>query len=105
MRPAPQKWGAGFVFTLFSISILCTPFANLVQAIEQVTKTAVRSCIIGEGMAKEYLYIIKNFKVRDSLYWSNDWGWGSLKGCTKFTENEHNAFNLPVDGAWVRIFK
>jgi len=44
------------------------------------------------------MYIIYN-KI-NKLYWSNEWGWGSKKGCTKFSTNE---CNLPIDGIWRTI--
>jgi hypothetical protein len=46
------------------------------------------------------MWIIKNSK---GLCWSNDWGWGSRKGCEVFSENERKRLNLPVGGFWVMI--
>lgn len=35
-------------------------------------------------------------------YWSNEWGWGSKKGCTIFTYGETQRLNLPFGGKWKR---
>lgn len=41
-------------------------------------------------------FVVRN--TTNGLYWSNDWGWGSLEGCETF---DTKALNLPVDGEWV----
>lgn len=63
---------------------------------------------VGESFAGEYCvgdycvnvepatFVIRN--IKNKLYWSNDWGWGSLEGCETF---DTKALNLPVDGEWV----
>lgn len=33
-------------------------------------------------------------------YWSNDWGWGSLEGCERFTDEEARRVRLPIGGYW-----
>ena len=44
--------------------------------------------------------LIKN--IKNGLWWSNDWGWGSKKGATVFTKEESNYLNLPIDGVWIK---
>lgn len=38
----------------------------------------------------------------DALYWSNEWGWGSLDGAIQFTDDEKETNRLPVGGKWVQ---
>lgn len=42
-------------------------------------------------------WVVRNRQT--GLYWSNQWGWGSLEGCERFGSTQ---FNLPIGGEWVR---
>ena len=47
------------------------------------------------------LYVIRS--VSDpTLFWSNEWGWGTLKGSTIFTSDERYNNHLPIDGEWLQ---
>mgnify|MGYP001084345401 CR=1 FL=1 len=43
--------------------------------------------------------VIRNKET--GLYWSNDWGWGSLRGCAEFADEETEGLNLPMQGEWI----
>jgi hypothetical protein len=47
-------------------------------------------------------YVIKS---KNGLYWNNEYGWGNLKGATRFSKEETEKFMyLPVDTkGWVKI--
>jgi hypothetical protein len=52
-----------------------------------------------EGEIEKFFeYVI--FNRDNQLYWSNETGWGSLKGATTFSAQEKKIFNLPIDGSW-----
>jgi hypothetical protein len=34
-------------------------------------------------------------------YWSNEWGWGSKKGCDLFPSTD---YDLPIGGRWRRYY-
>jgi hypothetical protein len=48
------------------------------------------------------MYIVQNTKYK-SLWWSNETGWGSKQGATRFTDEETEYLNLPIEGKWVKI--
>lgn len=64
-------------------------------------------CECEEAEHAEKHYVIMALAVvpteDDTLYWSNEDGWGHLSTATKFTEDEAVRFNLPVDpeAEWV----
>ncbi len=40
---------------------------------------------------------------RTGLWWSNETGWvGDLPSATRFNDEEHESFNLPIGGRWVK---
>jgi hypothetical protein len=41
-------------------------------------------------------YVVRN--TITGLFWSNEWGWGTLEGCQHFA---HTNYNLPMEGEWV----
>lgn len=47
------------------------------------------------------MWIIRNKLT--GLYWSNDWGWGSLEGCDQFQLGMTQEWNLPLDGEWIKL--
>ena len=38
-----------------------------------------------------------------TLYWSNEDGWGDLDSATIFTEVDHQLRNLPINGQWMEL--
>ena len=45
------------------------------------------------------MYIIQN-KNDEELYWSNQWGWCDIDEADRFSEDEKNTLNLPLEGKW-----
>ena len=41
--------------------------------------------------------------LKTPLYWSNTSGWGYLSTATFFTDDEHERFNLPMGGRWIKL--
>jgi hypothetical protein len=39
----------------------------------------------------------------DIEYWSNEWGWVSGDMADLYTDNEHQRFNLPIEGEWEEV--
>lgn len=53
--------------------------------------------------AGETEYIIQNTQDKE-LFWNNENGYGDKDSATRFTEEEYNSFQLPVEGKWVKKF-
>jgi len=39
----------------------------------------------------------------DVEYWSNEWGWVVGDMADLYTDNEHQRFNLPIEGEWEEV--
>ena len=48
------------------------------------------------------LYAIYN-KNDDQLFWNNELGWVDTSLETKFSQEERDTLNLPIEGVWYQI--
>ena len=49
------------------------------------------------------VYIARDWIIRnknDDSFWSNSLGWSIYSAATIFTQEEHDKFNLPIEGEW-----
>jgi len=53
-------------------------------------------------MRTRVIMLIRCYNDR-TLFWSNEWGWGSRRGCERFTWAEHRRVRLPMEGEWYRM--
>ena len=61
-----------------------------------------------KAIRKEDEYVILNMSSEmddedGDLYWSNDMGWVSLPGATRFTKEESITLRKPLDGQWINL--
>lgn len=46
------------------------------------------------------MFVVRN-TADNSQFWNNDEGWVGPEDATRFTEEERNNLNLPLDGEWI----
>ncbi len=54
------------------------------------------------GIVTSPSYVIINRKSHRD-FWSNELGWTTLKAATRFSEDEMETLNLPIDGIWTEL--
>lgn len=48
------------------------------------------------------MYIIVN-RLDPEEFWNNESGWGARESAEQFSEEDQQAFELPLFGAWVKV--
>jgi hypothetical protein len=49
------------------------------------------------------MYVIGS-KVEENVFWSNEFGWADLDSAERFTIEEKQELNLPMDGYWIHMW-
>ena len=49
------------------------------------------------------MYVIGS-KVEENVFWSNEFGWADLDSAERFTIEEKQELNLPMDGYWIPLW-